>query len=496
MTVSPHCSERRARGARRGLLWLALALPIAIAVGSIGEPPRALAGEPQTLTRGLADWRYLVNDASTRARWLDASVTADAGLLRMNVYWRDTVSGAGPPADAGNPGDPAYAWGKTDAAVRDARARGFRIMFTVLDAPDWAEGSNRPENGVPSGTWKPNPKALGAFGEALARRYSGTFKPAASETPLPAVSYFEAWNEPNLSVYLTPQYRGDRTVGAAHYRKMANGFHAGVKRGNGSAKVVVGATAPFGEDGPNAERTRPLIFMREVLCLSGRTAKLRADRCRQPARFDIYSHHPIGIYGGPRDSSTSPDDVSAAIDMDRVVRTLRFAERHRTIATRGRHPVWATEFFWQSNPPEDSQWAFPVRTQSRWVQEAFYLLWKNQVSTGIYFQLVDDPFQGVFDPGLQAGLILEDGTPKPSFQAFRFPFVMEHKRKSRAVAWTIPPASGAVTIEKSRGGDWKAVKRIRGRSGRPAVTKLAVRGRGTFRASVGGQQSLGWRYSK
>lgn len=80
-------------------------------------------------------------------------------------------------------------------------------MFTIYSAPDYAEGADRPATATP-GSWRPDPAAFGAFAEAVARRYSGA-------NGLPRVRYFEAWNEPNLDVYLAPQQRGKSLVGVA-----------------------------------------------------------------------------------------------------------------------------------------------------------------------------------------------------------------------------------------------------------------------------------------
>ena len=68
---------------------------------------------------------------------------------------------------------------------------------------------------------------FGQFAEAVATRYSGTFATPALGT-LPRVGYLEAWNEPNLSDYLTPQYTKKSTFAGDYYRGMVNAFSAGV----------------------------------------------------------------------------------------------------------------------------------------------------------------------------------------------------------------------------------------------------------------------------
>src|SRR4029077_16662423 len=97
------------------------------------------------------------------------------------------------------PAAPAPASSRRAGAGRAASARHMQVLITVFGAPTWAEGKNRPSS-APLGTWKPDPHALGQFAQALAKRYSGSFQ------GLPRVSLFEVWNEPNLSVNLTPQW--------------------------------------------------------------------------------------------------------------------------------------------------------------------------------------------------------------------------------------------------------------------------------------------------
>ena len=69
---------------------------------------------------------------------------------------------------------PTTTCGHIDAAVQSAHAAGLDVLLTVYSAPDWAEGPNRPDNLRP-GSWMPDPKAFGEFGQMLATRYSGNY---------------------------------------------------------------------------------------------------------------------------------------------------------------------------------------------------------------------------------------------------------------------------------------------------------------------------------
>jgi hypothetical protein len=472
-------ATRRATGRVLFLSVLVLASTLQFGVGEASA---------RTLLRGFSDPVFKSADAE-RNHWLDEAVRSHAGIIRVDVSWRAVTVG-GRPANPTDPADPAYDFSAIDGAVQSSADRGLRVLITVQDAPSWAEGEDRPGFAAP-GTWKPDAGALGAFAEALGRRYSGSFTPIGSLAPLPEVEHFEPWNEPNLSVFIVPQWRGNKPVSPDIYRRLLNSFYEGVNTGNTSAKVIAGSTGPFGDDGgEGALRVRPLEFMRKLLCLkSGK--RLKKARCANEPTFDIYSHHPINVFGGPRKSAQDPDDINAVTDMSHVKRTLHAAERAHTVP-RGRHPLWATELFWETKPP-DEKWGHPLLQQARWIEDAFYLLWREGVSVGILLQIVDTPVGPDKFEGLQSGLFFPNGDPKPSFTAFRFPFITDRRRgQKKVIAWAIPPASGKLAIEKKHGGDWRTVKRVQARAGKPVTTTLRFGGREKLRAEVGGERSLTW----
>ncbi len=271
----------------------------------------------------------------------DRTVEANAGIVRLQARWRQIAADA-PPASPADPTDPSYDFSELDAAVIAANQRGLDVLMMIFDAPEWAEGPDRPVVFVRPGTWKPDPTKLGDFARALAQRYSGGF------AGLPRVRRFQIWNEPNLDHYLSPQYEGKKLVSPQHYTRMLNAAYAGIKSVSPDNFVVTGGTAPYG-DPPGGHRSRPLQFWRKALCLKGRR-KLEGKRCKPEPNFDALAHHPINLgAGGPTGSAIHPDDASIA-DLGNVGKVLHAAERERTLGTGGNHPLWATEFWWQSDP--------------------------------------------------------------------------------------------------------------------------------------------------
>ena len=410
-----------------------------------------------------------------------------ASQAKRFVGWGGVASSK--PQNPRDPADPAYEFTELDRFVRAASGRGLQILLGVQGAPAWAVGDGAPSS-APPGTWKPDPGALGAFMAALARRYSGSF-PDPEGGSLPKVRDFQIWNEPNLSTYLTPQWNGNRPVGARHYKKMLNASSRAIKSVDRRARVVTGGLAPYGEP-PGGSRTRPLRFWREVFCL--KTPKLkRKKRCGDKARFDVFAHHPINTSGPPKQGAVHPDDASSG-DLPSVRRVLRAAERQRTVQGKGKHPLWATEMWWESDPPSDR--GYPLRKQARFIQETMYLAWRAGFSTVIQLRIRDSPPSPSIGGRTADGLYFINGDPKPSAKAFRFPFVADRKNKRRVKLWGKAPAKGAVKIERKNGKRWKRLVTLRAGGNRVFKGKLGLRGRKKLRARFGGETSMTWRVTR
>ena len=232
------------------------------------------------------------------------------------------------PRDPTDPADPAYDWGALDGAVRDARARGLDPLFTVYRAPEWHLG---PQSAGRGGRREPGSRTrrrTAISAKALATRYSGNYG------GLPAVHKFEAWNEPNIPLFLSPQYEGGTPFAAEWYRGLLNSFRAGVTAVSKKNKVISAGMAPYG-DPPGGLRTRPLAFLRQLFCLK---KNLKARKCPDKASFDIAGAHPITIGGGPTQHAINRDDAATA-DFPEIRATLRAAERHHTVKPRGKGPT-------------------------------------------------------------------------------------------------------------------------------------------------------------
>jgi hypothetical protein len=455
------------------------------------------------LRTGFTDFTtFQTLDQPSRLIGFQHAKAAGASIIRVTFDW-SAIAPSAPPniATSADPNWSGYVWGPVDQAVRETTAEGFTPLFLVTFAPAWAEGPGRPpvSDRIPEGTWRPSPTAFQAFATALAKRYSGSFPdPENPGQSLPKVIYWQGWNEPNLSIYLAPQWVRSHGKLVAEspklYRALQNAWYRGLKSVSSSNTVVTAGTSPFG-DTPGHDRMYPAQFWREVFCLKGRRALKRFRCSSSPVRFDILAHHPYPI-GPPRRHAPVPDDVVIA-DWSRITKPLKRAIRLGTVAPRRNKQLWATEFSWDSNPPDPQ--GVPARLEATYMEGAFSTMWSQGVTAVIWYLMRDQPPNPSYAATLQSGVYLRapeiaDDKPKPSFTAFRFPFTA-YLHKGRAQLWGLAPSAGPLTVQaESANGSWKTVAHLSARSSdRMFLGSKRLRAGTTVRAVQGSDVSLTWR---
>lgn len=461
------------------LLRLAPALAL-IALALSASP----AGAARPLTTGFTDTYFATNQGGQRPARLQEARAAGANVVRIDLSWWG-VADQPTPGDATDPGNPGYNWSAIDASARDAAAHGLSILFNVFRAPPWGEGPGKPA-GLEPGTWRPNAGAYGLFAKAAARRYSGSYPdPAQPGRNLPRVRLWEAWNEPNIVQMITPQWEGGQPASPGIYRALVNAFYAGVKSVSSSNIVIAGGMSPYG-DPPGGERMMPALFARQFFCLGG---NLSPQPCANPPYLDVFDHHPYDV-GGPARRALNADDV-ATPDMGKLARIVRAAERTGRALPRHRKRLWVTEFSWESNPPDPG--GIPILQHARWLEYGFYTLWRAGVDTVLWYQVRDELPVPNYAGTYQSGIEFNDGSPKPTATAFRFPFISERINKKKIRVWGKTPDGGRVAIQRRAGGGWRTLAVIRPGANRVFYTVIKYSGRSDLRAvSRGGAVSIEW----
>jgi hypothetical protein len=376
---------------------------------------------------------------------LSEAAELHAGAVRIGVTWPAIAPKR--PKSAADPEDPAYHWEGLDAAVAQAHTRGFEVLLSVDQAANWANGKHRPKR-YRQGSYKPNARAVGDFATAVARRYA------------PSVQYVQLFNEPNLDIYLSPQWVRRKKhltpFAAVRYRAMLNAAYPGVH--GAGVKLVTAGTAPYGDPGHRG-RTRPLLFWKTVL--------------RKKVRFDVLAHHPYSV-GGPRVHALSHNDI-ALPDVHRLVTLVRKAVRGGRALPRARKRFWVTELSWDSRKPDPD--GVPMKKLTRWVSDAFYVLWNQGIDHVLWFQVRDQPRGPSYAGSYQSGMFFRTGRPKPISRAFAFPFSCRRQGSTTRV-WFKAPGPGPVSVQTTAG---VTVKRVA--PGADRVGTAVLRGTGPFRAS-------------
>jgi len=363
----------------------------------INDEPDTLYGNPATAFAALRTLRTQV--------------------LRVNLYWGGTKWAVAKqrPTDATDPGDPAYNWALYDRLVRYATDSNIKVVFTILFTPSWA-------NGGKSRTTAPtNARDLQNFAHAAAERYSGFWTPPSwqqdatlgiDNSPLPLVTMWTAWNEPNNPLWLTPQYKKVsgkwRIESARQYARICNAIYAGVhevlispERGPlPGEKVACGVTGPKGNDAPTSSRASvdPLTF-------------LSAAKSAGMKRFDVYAHHPYADRGNEAPSYVPKGKFKRRVQLGNIGVLVKLLTR-----LYGPKHLWITEYGYQTNPPDHTVFGTSWKKQSLYMKQAYALARKNpRIDMMLWFLVKDERSIG----GWQSGLETVGGKKKPAWNAFR-----------------------------------------------------------------------------
>jgi hypothetical protein len=468
---------------------LAAALAIAAAGGASASSPAVITLSPAShpLATSFLDGTAFTGGPPGASLWFARAVASAATVVRLGTGWPAIAPTR--PADAANPADPAYQWTALDQQVEEATAAGLAPIISLTGAPIWAQAKPIPKSASP-GAWEPDAAQYRLFAQALATRYSGHFPdPLHPGSTLPAVRYFQAWNEENLSQYLAPQWKrvGGTwiAVGPVLYRALLNAFYFGIKAAQPHALVISGGTAPFG-DPPGGARIAPAFFDRVLLCVSASLAPLS---CPDPAHFDVLAHHPYAV-GDPYAKALNVDDVSIS-DLAKLEAPLAAAERSGRALPAGTKPIWVTEVSYDSKPPDPH--AVPMATFERWTAETLYELWSEGVSLVTWYLIEDQPPEPTYADSYQSGMYFINGKAKPAQRAFRFPLVIDRRGGGVPVVWTRVPATGTLRIEGDVGGHWVVLATAHVTRDEVLVGHLPASAGEAFRALVGTQTSLIWR---
>lgn len=368
-----------------------LLVPLAIACALVAP---AVASANQKLRVGFLDNAWA--STSPDLFWSEAR-DLNVGFMRWDLQWKHVAPTR--PRNPRDPGDPAYQWGETDRFVQRAVAEGLdgNIMFTLWATPKWA---SKTPNAKGYTATMPKLADWRAFAYAAARRYSGTYTPSGASAPLPRITAWEAWNEPNGYFALRPQFQNGVAVSPRNYTALLNAMGAEVRSAVPFTPTIV-AGALYKTGGRNS--VNPIAFLRGMKAAG--------------ARFSVLSVHPYnkvaakGVRDGASQSRTSPAYIAIGnLDAFVALANQIFGRKY---------PVWITEFGWNTPAPRQRQTTVSFAQQAAFASQSIARMRAiPQVERLAWFLLRDDnpkPAGKWYTTGLRK----LDDSPKPSYGAWK-----------------------------------------------------------------------------
>jgi hypothetical protein len=360
---------------------LRVALPVLVVLLAL---PAATARAVARMPVGFYDdpsfrWSTQINQNLLSAQRTHASI------IHVLANW--SIIAQTKPKNALNGSDPAYQLSDLDTLVRQAQEFGFEVLMTIAQTPKWANGGKTP-NYPPT-----NMTTLTQFSQMLAARYNGS-KPGAG-----TVRRFSVWNEPNLGLFLAPQFnKSGKIVSPATYAKLYAAAYQGIKKGNPNAMVAAGETS-------NRGRNRPTGSVGNDSVAPATFAHMVAE-ANPNLKFDAWATHPYPTNYplGPAQKVAYPNVAFSTMARFGADLATWF---HRPV------PIWITEYGEQTKP-EYPFGGVSYAQQAADVKKALQLASEDPyVQMFVWFIFRDSSAQTWF-----SGVLKKNGTKKPAYSAF------------------------------------------------------------------------------
>jgi murein DD-endopeptidase MepM/ murein hydrolase activator NlpD len=247
------------------------------------------------------------------------------------------------------PRDGDYRWSELDALVAAADTAGIKLLWSVVNAPEWARSGQEL-----AGTGPPHdPLDLADFLGAMAERYCGS-----------NVGAIEVWDEQNV-----PFKWGNMAIDPAAYMRLLKPAYERIKSACPGMTVVSGGLSPTSASSSQA--------MGDVLYLEGMYQNGLKDFS------DAIGIH-LPTYNWPPDAEWETHEDSSAHFRDPFQRrdsSWSFrgtAEEYRRVMEAhgdAARPVWVTQFGWAvaNDPPRNYEYAADntVQEQAEFTLRAF-----------------------------------------------------------------------------------------------------------------------------
>ncbi len=334
------------------------------------------------------------------AYWLGQVESLGMGWVKQQIKWRDWE---------GTPGE--MDWSGFDAFVDEAVRRDLRIMFSVVDAPEWSRSRIYPEmeGGPPD-----NLGVMADFLERLIDRYEGR------------IHAIEVWNEQNLD----REWDTAEGVDAGRYVELLRLSYGAIKSRDPDIMVISGALSPTGGRGIDPDDPDRVIWLDDFEYFD-QMIELGALNYA-----DCVGAHHNGINLPPDvEWDEGYDDPTAEFrgPFDNPHHSWSFKSTlwgyHERIQAAGYDlPLCVTEFGWASAEgfdgyPQGFEFALDntLEQQAEWNVRAFQLMreWGFVRLAFLWNLNYSQLGFGPEDPNAPYGIIDMEGAPRPAFEAIR-----------------------------------------------------------------------------
>jgi hypothetical protein len=297
-------------------------------------------------------------------------------IYQADLPWAEVAPAR--PRDPANPADPAYRWPvQVQQAVTQARRFHMRMLLQIMGAPAWANGRH-------ASNWAPRkPADFAAFATAASRRY-------------PTVHLWMIWGEPTRLHNFEPLVPAppvgnldSAQKGAPHlYARILDAAYGALKRVSAHNLVIGGCTYTTG-----------------VIDTQQWIENLRLPDGHSP-RMDMYAHNPF-TYQAP--SFSMPPTPFGEVQFSDLHELAGWIDRY----LRPGLPIFLSEWTIPTAPDREFDFYVNQSIAAQWISDALRLArgYARIYALG-WINVYDDP------PRTYGGLLTQDGTRKPGFQAF------------------------------------------------------------------------------
>ena len=321
---------------------------------------------------------------------LRAASGAHASIVHALADWSQIAPEK--PANPLNGDDPAYNLSDLDTLVSTAPKYGLQVLITITGTPKWANGgktTNHPPTHLAD---------LTNFAHMLAARYNGR-RPGFG-----AVTRWSVWNEPNLQLFLTPQFNASgKIVSPQEYVKLWMAAYTGIKAGNSLAQVAAGETSNRGHNHPTAgngingtsDSVAPATFANLVA------------KAAPHLPFVAWAEHPYPSIPHPSATQKATYPEVRLTNIDKFGASLQ-QWFHRRV------PIWVTEWAEQTAPEYSQGGGISHAQQAKDVKTAIQLAQASPyVEMFVWFIFRDSTSQTWF-----SGIENKTGARKPAYSAW------------------------------------------------------------------------------